>query len=126
MTPEEPGCSPETQRLLNLHRELFSLTAKQGIEGWAFLASQLFFGIAKSHDLPSARKIFDWAGPLSKRGRARLDDVYVLQRLAGMRPRNIAKLAQELVEENKKLPRERQHGPGGTDRPSLDLHSSPS
>jgi hypothetical protein len=123
MTPEEPGCSPETQRLLNLHREVFSLTAKQGIEGWALLASSLFFAIAHHHDLTTARKIFDRAGSLSKRGRARLDDVYVLQRLAEMQPRpNIAKLAQDLAKENKKLPRERQHGPGGTDPDNLETY----
>jgi hypothetical protein len=122
MTTEEPGYSAE-QRLLNLHRELFSLTAKQGIEGWAFLASQLFFAIAKNHDLTTARKIFDRAGPLSKRRRDRLDDVYVLQRLAEMQPKpNIRKLAGELAEENKKLPRERRHGPGGTDQDSLETY----
>src|SRR6516225_4514242 len=122
MTPEEPQYAPEEQHWRDLRDELFFLTSKQGIPGWRFLANCLFYAIERHHGPTAARDIFDKSGVIPKRMRAALKKMYVLKRLIEMRKPNIAKLARDLAKENKKLPEEQQHGPGGTNSSNMETY----
>ena len=107
-------------RLIN---ELFGQTSTKGIQAWAHLANVLFFAIARHHGEPAARQIFKEAGPPPKRLLIALRNATLLDRLDGMKPRpNIAKLAKELAEENKELPKDRRRGAGGTNPSNLEDH----
>jgi hypothetical protein len=122
----------EEQRLFNLREEVFFLTSKQGIQGWAHLANCLLHAIARHYDLSTARNIFDWAGPMTRaRMQTQFANIRVLLRLGDMQPEpNIAKLARDLAKENKKipeaerrkLPKALQRGAGSTDPVALEDH----
>jgi hypothetical protein len=110
---------PSTLRQRRIN-ELFNEVRKDGIDGWAYLANCLFFAIARHHGEAMARRIFNESGPMPKRLRAALRNASVLGRFDKMK--NVAKLARELAEENKKLPKEQQRGAGGTDAIALSDH----
>jgi hypothetical protein len=120
----QPEFSPEEQHWFNVKNELFDLTRKRGIQGWAHVANCLLYEIARQYDLPTARSIFKWAGPMTtKRMQTQFNNACVLQRLAEMRPRpNIAKLARELAKENENLPKEQQRGAGSINPVVLEDH----
>jgi hypothetical protein len=107
-------------RLIN---ELFSEINKKGIDGWAYLANCLFYAIARHYGEAAARSIFNGSGPPPKRLLSALRNAAVLDRLDAMKPTpNVSKLARELAEENKALPKQRQRGAGGTDVQVLEDH----
>lgn len=107
----------------NLINELFSLTRKNGIQGWRHLAGCLFLAIKRHHGDDAAERIFRNAGRMPRRLRTALRNATVLDRLAMMLPKpNVAKLARELAEENKTLPRAQQRGVGGIDVGNLEDH----
>jgi hypothetical protein len=132
MTPEKLHYSPEEQHWFNVKNELFLLTSKRGIQGWAHIATCLLYEIARHYDLSTARSIFDWAGPMTtKQMQTQFTNVCLLERLARMQPKpNVAKLARELAEENKKLPKAQrrklpkaqQRGAGSTDPAAQEDH----
>ncbi len=102
---------------------LFNEISKDGLNGWAHLANCLFFAIARHYGEAAARGVFKDSGPMPKRFRTALRNASLLDRLGAMKPKpNVAKLARVIAEENKKLPRERQRGAGGTDVLVLEDH----
>jgi len=134
MIPQEPEYPPEIQHWFNVRDELFLLTDERGIQAWAHIANCLFYAIARRYDLTTARTIFGWAGPMTRtRMQTQVDNVGLLQRLAEMKPKNIARLADETAKENKKraeenkklnkkLPKARRRGAGSTDPTALEDH----
>jgi hypothetical protein len=101
--------------------ELFYETSKRGVQGWAYLANCLFFAIARHEGPDVARPIFNTSGPSPKRLLVALDNAALLERYDNMRPKPIvAKLAREVAEENKRLPRAQQRGAMGTDARALE------
>jgi hypothetical protein len=95
------------------------------ISGCVNAALTLFYEIDKLHGRAVARRIFTmWASGPSPRKLGFIKNAALLDRYDMMRPTpNVQRLAQELAEENKTLPRGRRHGPRGTTNAlTMDKH----
>ncbi|HUI12549.1 MAG TPA: hypothetical protein VL048_03655 [Xanthobacteraceae bacterium] len=80
------------------------------------MAYLLFMLIRAHHGERTARRVFaKWGEPPSPKRLRLIANMGLLDRLDTMKPRNVQRLARELAEENKKLPRAKQHGAGCTD-----------
>ena len=113
---------PSTVRQRHIN-ELFTEVSKDGLQGWAHLANCLFHGIARHYGEAAARSVFNGCGPIPKRLRTAIRNATVLERLNAMKPKpNVSRLARELAEENKTLPRQQQRGVGGIDPFVLEDH----
>jgi hypothetical protein len=94
------------------------------IDGCEHAAYLLFTEIYTRHGIVEARRIFMKFGAEPTRTRLRLiTNLALLDRYDMMKPRpNVERLAKQVAEQNKKLPREQQRGAGGTDWKNLDKH----
>ena len=102
--------------------ELLALYGAAGID-LAHLADVVFYAIRNQHDFATAQRIFRRAGYIQDRVKANLRNDELLKRHDDMKPRpNIAKLAREVAQENKRLPKEQQRGAGGTNPIALEHH----
>jgi hypothetical protein len=80
--------------------------------------------ITRAHSIREARRIFyRFGAPPSAERLRQISNYGLLDRLDFMRPRPvIQRLARELAEENKRLPRAQQRGAGGTEVLALEKH----
>ena len=99
------------------------MTAK--FDKWWFAAAKLFHEVQTEIGLGDARRIFkEIAGPPTKKQRAGWKNMELVMRYDCMMTRpSVKRLARELAEENRNLPRELRHGPTGSTEPAiLDKH----
>jgi hypothetical protein len=94
----------------------------ESVHGCEHIASQLFLLIRENHGEATARRIFaKWGNPPTAKRLAMFENVSLLDRLDMMEPKpNVQKLARQLAEENKALPRAKQRGPGSTNPIALE------
>jgi hypothetical protein len=95
------------------------------IRGAEYAAYKLFRKIEEHHGRAGARRIFAlWGSPPSAKKLRWIKNAALLDRLDMMKPEpNVQRLARELAEENKTLPREERHGPRGSINPvTLDKY----
>jgi hypothetical protein len=89
-----------------------------------FAAAKLFHEIKTEIGQEDARRIFkEIAGPPTKKQRAGWKNMELVTRYDCMERPSVRRLARELAEENRNLPREQRHGPTGSTEPAiLDKH----
>ena len=94
-------------------------------DNWWWAAAKLFQEMEKEIGLADARRIFkEIAGPPTPKQRAGWKNMELVMRYDCMMTRpSVKRLARELAEENRNLPRELRHGPTGSTNPKvLDKH----
>jgi hypothetical protein len=90
-------------------------------DNWWWAATKLFQEMEKEIGLANARRIFkEIAGPATAKQRKGWKNMELVMRYDCMMPRpSVKRLARELAEENRNLPRELRHGPTGSTNPKV-------
>jgi hypothetical protein len=87
---------------------------------WWWTTVELFQGIQKEIGLEDARRIFkEIAGPSTPKQKAGWKNAELVARFVCMAEPNVQRLARDLAEENRNLPRELRHGPTGSTNPAV-------
>jgi hypothetical protein len=90
-----------------------SLPGAESITGAKHMAYLLFMVIREHHGDRTARRIFAmWGTPPGPSRLHEIANLGLLDRYDIMKPKNVRKLALELAEENKALPKSKQRGAG--------------
>jgi len=87
---------------------------------WWFAAAKLFHEMKREISLEDARRIFkEIPGPQTEKQKAGWKNLELISRYETMERPSVRRLARDLAEENRNLPRERRHGPTGSTNPAM-------